>query len=359
MIRTQEIQNQYHYSTDLLKMQEKKKLSVEIAKKLYGVGLKRVSENILNCANYAMRVICPECGEVHHVNIWYCRERMCPVCQYKRSLKIKHNALDIVKRIEEGNPNGYEYIFVTLTMRNVYGEELTAAVDKLLNGWRDLIRNSRTFKKVAEGTIRTLEITYNAENNTYHPHIHAILAVPDGYYDRNKDLYLSQENLAILWKNTLDINYRPVVDIRAITRKDFRVIEQGDENTEKDIIIEKMKNRELQYSNAVSEVCKYAVKFNYSAAPGHALERLYYALKGRRLISYSGIFKIAKHELNIPDEPDILPDDNLNDFNVCDCGGRFLYELMRFDCGASIYKKVPCATDEQIYEATKKICFKE
>lgn len=357
-MRTKNHLNHIQYNTDLLKMQEKKGLSVEVAKKLYGVGLQRVSENILNCANYAVRVICPECGEMHHINIWYCRERMCPVCQYKRSLKIKHNTLDIVKRIEEGNAGGYEYIFITLTMRNVYGEELTASVDKLLNGWRDLLRNSRTFKKVAEGTIRTLEITYNAENNTYHPHIHAILAVPEGYYDKNKDLYISQENLSILWKNTLDINYRPVVDIRAITRKDFHVISAGNEECEKDIIVEKMKKRELEYSSAVSEVCKYAVKFNYASAPGHALERLYYALKGRRLISYSGIFKIAKHELNIPDEPDVLPDDNLNNFNICDCGGRFLYELMRFDCGASIYKKVPSATDEEIYEATKKIHLK-
>ena len=344
-----------YYNTEFSKMQERKKLSVEVAKKLYGVGLKRVSENILNCANYAVRAICPECGEVHHVNIWYCRERMCPLCQYKRSLKIKHNTIDIVKRIEEGTRTKYEYIFITLTMRNVFGEELNGAVDSLLNGWRSLLRNSRTFKKTAEGTIRTLEITYNADNNTYHPHIHAILAVPEGYYDKNKDLYISQDNLAELWKHTLGLNYRPVVDIRAITRREFITVQRGNAECDNDIIIDKLSKRELEYSSAVSEVCKYAVKFNYNTAPGHALEKLYHALKGRRLISYSGIFRVAKHELNIPDEPDVTPDDNMNLLSECDCGNKFIYELLRFDCGASVYKHVDVASNEELYEATKKI----
>lgn len=330
----------HNYSnTDFAKLQEKKKLSVQVAKKLYGVGLLRVSNNILNCANYSIKQVCPDCGEVHQVNLMYCRERLCPLCQYKRSLKIKKMTMDIANRVEEVNP-GLNYLLLTLTVRNCYGDELSKTIDKLLNAWKFLTDKRKRFKKIALGYVRTLEVTYNVARHDYHPHLHIILAVPGDYFE-NPKLYLSHNEIAEHWRTAIDINYKPIIDVRAITPSGQRVLIDETAELTDDIIIQKLTKRELEYNHAISEVCKYAVKFNYDAAPGVALKTLYESLYGRRLIGYGGIFRSAKRELLIPNEEEVTPDDDLNILQeqVCkSCAGNGLkYELLRFDVGASVY----------------------
>lgn len=331
-----------NYNTDLNKLQEKKRLSMSVAKKLYSAGLYRVSSNILNCANYAVRVTCPDCGETHHINLMYCRERLCPLCQYKRSLKIKHNTMDIVKRVEEVNTD-IQYLFITLTMRNCYGDELQKAIDDELAAWAKLTDKRKRFKKVCRGYIRTLEVTYNAEKHSYHPHLHIIMAVSDDYFT-NPNLYLTHNDIAEHWRTAMNLSYRPVIDVRAITKEGQKIIIDAGEDIREDIIIKKLDNRELQYEHAVSEVCKYAVKFNYEKAPAIALKTLYEALHGRRLISYGGIFRIAKQELQIPDEENVSPEEELTllEDGLCEscAGSELMYELLRFDAGASMYSKI-------------------
>ena len=336
-----------NYNTDLNKLQEKKRLSMSVAKKLYSAGLYRVSSNILNCANYAVRVTCPDCGETHHINLMYCRERLCPLCQYKRSLKIKHNTMDIVKRVEEVNTD-IQYLFITLTMRNCYGDELQKAIDDELAAWAKLTDKRKRFKKVCRGYIRTLEVTYNTEKHSYHPHLHIIMAVSDDYFT-NPSLYLTHNDIAEHWRTAMNLSYRPIIDVRAITKEGQRIIIDAGEDVNEDIIIKKLNSRELQYEHAVSEVCKYAVKFNYEKAPAIALKTLYEALLGRRLISYGGIFRIAKQELQIPDEENVSPEEDLAflENGLCEscAGSELMYELLRFDVGASMYSKVVSATE--------------
>ena len=261
------------------------------------------------------------------------------MCQYKRSLKIKHNTMEIVDRVELVNP-GLNYILLTLTVRNCYADELKSTIDDLLKAWAFLTDKRKRFKKISLGYIRTLEVTYNIEQHSYHPHLHVIMAVPGDYFVR-EDLYLSHNEIAEHWKSAININYKPIIDVRAITKDGQKIIIDESESLTDDVIINKLNKRELSYKHAISEVCKYAVKFNYEKAPGIALKTLYEALYGRRLVSYGGIFKNAKRELLLPNEEDITPDDDLNilENEVCmSCAGNGLkFELLRFDVGAGVY----------------------
>lgn len=65
-------------------------------------------------------------------------------------------------------------------------DELKDELDKVLYGFKKLMLKSE-IKKAIKGWFRGLEITHNTDKksqsyDTYHPHIHMILAVRKGYF---------------------------------------------------------------------------------------------------------------------------------------------------------------------------------
>ena len=101
----------------------------------------------------------------------YCKNRWCMVC----------NRIRIAKNI-----NGYvpqldtltDPQFLTLTIPNVPRGDLRPALRGMVNAWtaiyKKLHRQSQKIKIKLRG-IRKLECTYNAEQDTYHPHFHFIV----------------------------------------------------------------------------------------------------------------------------------------------------------------------------------------
>lgn len=111
--------------------------------------------------------------------------------------------------------HGGQYIFLTLTMRNVPGAELRDAVGNLLKAW-DKLRRQAGVVAAVKGWFRALEIT-RPGTDTYHPHIHAILAVDDAYFARSEGLYLSQAEWVRRWQMALGVDYKPSVRIQRTT----------------------------------------------------------------------------------------------------------------------------------------------
>jgi len=64
----------------------------------------------------------------------------------------------------------------------------------------------------AQGWVKAVEVTRGTDD-TAHPHFHALLMVPEGYFKRG---YLSQARWTELWQSCLRVDYTPVVDVRAI-----------------------------------------------------------------------------------------------------------------------------------------------
>ena len=189
----------------------------------------------------------------------------------------------VTEKLNELYPSG-RYIFVTLTLKNPSAQELKSAIDRLNEGFKNLVQSSRElggdiriFKDSLLGYLKCLEITYNADGKTYHPHIHAVFHLKGSYFGRN---YLNHSRWANMWKSLLKLDYEPMVDVRAIKKTTPKLI---------------------------AEVAKYPVKvtdllkIKDSSEQVGVLATLLTTTHHRRFITFGGTFRKIKRELALDD----------------------------------------------------------
>ncbi|NMB09289.1 MAG: protein rep [Tissierellia bacterium] len=232
--------------------------------------------------------------KLHNAN--FCKVRLCPMCSWRRSLKIYGQVSKVMdKAIELYN---YDFIFLTLTCRNVESNILSETIDNLFKAFDRLTKRSK-FKKSIKGYFRALEITHNLDKDTYHPHFHIVLAVNSSYFT-DKLYYISQEEWTSLWKDSLKIDYTPIVDVR------------------------RFKDRKGQgISASIAETAKYTVKdTDYLVKDSkneidekrtdEAVLTLDLVLAYRRLTAFGGTLKAIHKELNLDDteDGDLIHTDN-------------------------------------------------
>ena len=213
----------------------------------------------------------------------FCRLRLCPMCQWRRSLKMFGQVQTITDKILERDKST-RFLFATFTVKNVDAENLETCINILNNKFLYLVSKNKTFapaKKLKQnllGYLKAVEVTYNTKDKTYHPHLHVIFAVKSTFF-KNKQNYMTKKEWIELWQKALNVDYKPQTDIRAIKT-----------NTGK----------------AVAEVAKYPVKtapilsLNDDEAV-EVLKTLTLSLNKKRFVSYGGIFKTIKQELQLQD----------------------------------------------------------
>lgn len=261
---------------------QKKMKTVELSNSFRRLGQVQKADRIRECGSQLTFAVNCDTGEkqLHDAN--FCRERLCPMCAWRRSLKI----FWAVSRVMDGVQQRHSELvplFLTLTLRNCMGDELSSTLDSIFAGWGRMSHNDR-FKRLISGWFRALEVTYNPENDTYHPHIHAIILVDKAYF-KGKD-YMQTQDWVRLWRRSLRLDYDPVCDIR------------------------KVRGRKRK---AVAEVAKYAVKdtdYIHKGDPDltdRIVDVLSASLKGRRLYAFGGVMKDEAKALNVlqADEGDL------------------------------------------------------
>lgn len=213
----------------------------------------------------------------------FCRLRLCPMCNWRRSLKLFGQVSRIADKILNNVPST-RFIFVTLTVRNCEAAELPTILDSMNKGFQLLTQKKQTFAPAAKlkasliGYLKAVEITYNAKENTYHPHLHCIFAVKQGYFTGAG--YIKKSNYQGLWRQALKLDYEPIVHV------------------------ENIKNGT---SKAVAEVAKYPTKtadllsIEDKKQAAKAVALLHRTLKGRRLITFGGVFAQVKKDLKLED----------------------------------------------------------
>ena len=230
----------------------------------------------------------------------FCKVRLCPMCSWRRSLKIYGQVSKVMNYISNKD---YDFIFLTLTTRNVLGEELRNTIDILFESFKKMTKRKR-FKQSIKGYFRALEVTHNLDYtsdwfDTYHPHIHCILVVNKSYF--NSRDYISQSEWTEIWKSCLKVVYNPIVDVRRFRDTRGRGIEKS-----------------------IAETAKYAVKSDdyivrdditmeiIEVMTDDAVLILDEALANRRLTSYGGILKDIHKKLNLddPEDGDLVNTDN-------------------------------------------------
>lgn len=228
-------------------------------------------------------------GEKHLHRANFCRKRLCPMCQWRRSLIQFHQTQEQANWID-AHHDGVRYLFLTVTLRNCDPDSLGAHMDILTRAFSLMVGNKRArkgstrerLKRTLLGSSRVVEVTFNMRKNTMHPHIHAILAVRPSYFS-HAAYYISHRQWVELWRECAALDYSPIVSIEAI---------DTDER-----------------NKAVAEVSKYSAKLTNilqhepddTDLAEHALESMHLALQRRRLISLSGCFKDAKAALKQQD----------------------------------------------------------
>lgn len=210
-----------------------------------------------------------------------CHVRLCPLCSWRRSLKAYSNVIKCATYLQEHSER--RFVFLTLTIANCTADNLNKSINILLQGFNRL-NQLKAFKTAFTGFYRGLEITHNInpqskDFDTYHPHLHILLSVKKSYFTSR--YYISQKELAEMWKQSARLDYDPVIDVRKL---------RG------------------ELAKACAEVAKYAVKENDIVIPEdwdltvETAQTLDKALNGRRLISYGGEFAETKKRLSLEDE---------------------------------------------------------
>lgn len=235
------------------------------------------AERLRGCANmlvYGVRHD-PQTGEASRklraAN--FCRVRLCPICQWRRSLRLYSQMRRIMAYLADRD---YRYIFLTLTIPSVSGGELSNTLDSIAEGYNRLTKYKEV-AQVMQGWYRGLEITHNVWTDLYHPHLHILVAVRKSYLKSR--YYLPQARWQALWERAMGLD-QAIVDVRTIKGEDAK---------------------------AVCEATKYAAKSADYIIPDDwqltidTVALLDAALDGRRLIGFGGALRDARRALRLQD----------------------------------------------------------
>lgn len=221
----------------------------------------------------------------------FCRVRLCPVCQWRRSLKLFGQTTEVVKAVQQQRK--VAWLMLTLTVKNVDGIDLPNEITIMHKAW-DRLCKTKAFQRAVLGWQRCLEITHNVTTgsgayDTYHPHIHALLCVRPSYFT-SRD-YISRDAWSSMWAAAARLDYVPQVWVSRV--KDGS-------------------------AGAVAEVTKYAAKpGDYLTAWDldmmvSSVEVMDNALHRRRLVAFGGCMKDAHKALGLDDveDGDLIHTDN-------------------------------------------------
>lgn len=215
---------------------------------------------------------------------WFCHKRLCPLCNWRRSMKNSSQLKQIIAETVAREPKG-RFLFLTLTVKNVNtSEELKTSLRQLTKAFGKLSRYKQVAKNLL-GYLRSTEITVNEQDMSYNQHLHVLLFVKSSYF-KNSNNYLAQAEWAKLWQKALKVDYEPVVHVQAVKAN-------------------KRKGTDSLQASA-EETAKYEVKSaDYMTADDECnlvvIKNLEYALAGTRQISYGGLLKQIKQDLKLED----------------------------------------------------------
>lgn len=272
------------------------------------IDMRLRSERVRSCGSFLEWYV--QSGASKLVKADFCKDRLCPMCNWRRSLKIFGQISRIMDVLEQGS---YRFLFLTLTVKNCSADSLSSVLNHIQSSFVRMMHQKRVLN-VVSGSVRIVEITYNLIAGEYHPHLHVIFAVKPDYFHKG---YISQSEWTNLWRSAARLDYQPIVHIQTI------------------------KDSSVGISKAVAEVAKYAVKDNdyLTSDLSESMKRvldLLGAISGRRLLSYSGVFKTTASNLRLDD----AENGNLVHVNDDSLRPDLDYVVVRYRWASGVYEKI-------------------
>lgn len=285
----------------------KKKISNLLTSKLYksisaydGDYWSKKADRLSKCSTFLVFNVEPDQLKLKSMNS--CCVRLCPMCAWRRTLKIGSHAKKIFNYLlNQYGTDKYSFLSLTLTAPNCTSNDLSNSITHFMQSFDRLFKRTEV-KRVVRGWYRGLEVTHNHNINsksydTYHPHFHILLVV-DSSYLSNKTVergYISHERWLDLWREAYRDNSITQVCIKTIKPK------------RKDVSSPDALNSTGLFS-AICEFAKYTVKDKDYVLPydwdlsKDIVKTLDDALANRRLVAWGGILKDIHKMLNLDDE---------------------------------------------------------
>lgn len=141
----------------------------------------------------------------------FCKVRICPVCQWRRSLRIRARFFSIMPSL----PAEGFWVYLVLTVSNCNLVDLRFTLEKMSAAWNRFIGYS-ALKKNLLGWVRTVEVTTgrNFMGFEAHPHFNVLICFKPEYVLGG--YALSQGDFVRLWRKALKVVYDPVVFVRRV-----------------------------------------------------------------------------------------------------------------------------------------------
>jgi len=282
---------------DDIKFLVQKYKNADVAIKLSKCNIKNsVLNSFIDCSNYLTY------GLYKHISLDqykksllkanFCKNRFCPVCNWRRSRKLSKQYFRVIDTIRSSGIK-FRLIFLTLTIKNFSYKMFSLRYPIFVKGLKrffDLL-----FKKRSDilGYVRGIEAPIQkdliSEKKYYvNLHCHVLLLVDPVYFDN----MISHSEFVALWKRSLGVSYIPIVDVRVV-RGSFR--------------------------KSVLEVIKYPFKsVDYLYLPDDVFCSLYSSFKNKRFFGSAGILKTyySKIYSNSQDLDDdlVFTDEDVEDF---------------------------------------------
>lgn len=244
---------------------EKKIKAKEMAKLFDQLHLYNRAHRMRECAELIRLKHCDSCGTNHVESARLCRDRFCPICTWRLSMRRFANMYTIVDSLRNAYPES-SWEFVTLTARNCKPDGLNEMIDEMMRTWNS-IASAKKFKEKVAGWARNLEITYNPDDGSLHPHFHILVMYRE---TEIPDYYIIER-----WCN----GYRGHVSFWAQDRREIGW--KVDQNPDDEIAVE-----------AILETYKYSVKdTDLQKMPLRTFRAMVEALNKRRLVAFGGVVK--------------------------------------------------------------------
>jgi plasmid rolling circle replication initiator protein Rep len=144
----------------------------------------------------------------------FCRVRLCPICQWRKSKRWQALAVKSFPEIKRRYPD-HRWLFLTLTIKNC---KLSNLHNRVIQLNKSFLKWVKWKKFPADGWVKSLEVTLdNSDVTKCHPHFHVLLLVPSQYFI-DEEMYLSHDEWIKAWRKAAKLSYQPSVNIQSIPR---------------------------------------------------------------------------------------------------------------------------------------------
>lgn len=277
----------------------KKELNTKMAEKMKAAGLPGRAKRISECSDKIEITFCPECGKYEITKAKLCRDRLCPVCSWRLSIKRYADMTTVCSALLRDFPES-RWSFMTLTVKNCAPELLDETLSKMAAAFNRMRQRTVFLKKIA-GWARTVEVTFNKETNELHPHYHVLIM-----WQPDADPLHDGARLLNQWLGSC---------------RDL-LVSQKAQHIE-DITGEAVETAAADITGAVLETFKYTQKStDLLSMPTGIFYQFALNMARKRAVSFGGIIKeyLRKHHIKMDDEPE-----NMQPFSICkNCGNSAL-----------------------------------